>query len=144
MSIIWMCFYDTGITTRLVVGFMIVVSAYLIGTAFFMGHRPERYLSTMRADIATMRRRFLEKVKKVGRKVRTLNSRQRISRKQNRSGYSSRLERQEPTCQYKWWWRRRTSARPGKRDRQEFSQKVKRRSYDRRSATPYSEAFAHV
>ncbi len=112
-----MCFYDTGITTRLVVGYMILVSAYLIGTAFYMGHRPEPYfgISTARKYIATMSRSFLEKVKKVknvkkvGRKVRTLNeSRQRISRKQNRSESTLGLQSPEPTYPYKCWWRPRT------------------------------------
>ncbi|KAI0760195.1 hypothetical protein C8Q74DRAFT_208038 [Fomes fomentarius] len=59
ISIVWLCFHGTDITTRLVTGFMIVVSASFIGTVIHMGYGPPPgYLSATRKVSKKIRSRI--------------------------------------------------------------------------------------
>ncbi|KAI0760193.1 hypothetical protein C8Q74DRAFT_1294581 [Fomes fomentarius] len=69
ISIVWLCFSDTGITTRLVIGLTIVVSALCIGTVIHTGRGPPPGYNAF-AEKFKKTQELVKKVKKVPKKIR--------------------------------------------------------------------------
>lgn len=69
ISIVWLCFSDTGTITRLVIGLTIVVSALCIGTVIHTGRGPPPGYNAF-AEKFRKTQELVKKVKKVPKKIR--------------------------------------------------------------------------